>query len=85
MSIRISSQPSHTPESARFEITYVNQAVRDMYQQEINKITLGIQQAAPDVQKVMQHAMSGLYATRIQYNEEALQNAANDERFTLAA
>lgn len=85
MSTRISSQPSHTPESAGFELTAMNQAVGDMYPQEISKITSSIQQAKPDVQQVMQHAMNGLYATGIQYNEKVLPTAANDERFTLAA
>ena len=63
----------------------MNKAIRGMYQQEIAKITFGIQQARPGVQEVMQHAMNGLYATRIQFNEEALPEAANNKLFTLAA
>lgn len=85
MSNSTSSHLRNTPESAWFKLTAVNQAVRDMYQKEIAKITLGIQEAKPGVQEVMQHAMNGLYATRIQFNEKALPEAANDERFALAA
>lgn len=85
MSYSTPSQPRYNPESEWIKLTAVNQAVRDMYQQEISKITFGIKEAKPDVQEVMQHAMNGLYATGIQLNHKVLPTAANDERFALSA
>jgi len=79
------SQPTNTPESAWYELTAVNTAIRGMYSQEIAKITLGIQEARPGVREVMQHAMNSLYATWIQYNQTELPRVANDEHFVLSA